>query len=181
MSQRDEAMKLIEQLSSEDETLREQARLELQKMGKDAIPYLNMARGQRNRFSYVEVFRMLIRIGDDMHAESGGTISKGLVETIQFGSKRNVSSIPEEVNDICAQALTRWGMEVPQPKKEDVHRCHKCNRASPETTVKICFLPACRKPVCKDHAFIIEGGFSGTWFCSDEHKQQALKNPSMLM
>ena len=182
MAKPEQVLKRIEQLNSQDETLRSQAQLEIKAMGIDAIPYLNQARGQPKRYPYVEIFRMLAVIGDDLYADAGAqNIVKSIINTMEFGAKSILKSTPEEVKEIAVQALTRWGLEVPKPHQPKTVYCHQCNRPNSKITVVNCFLMDCQKPVCKDHAFIIEGGYRGTWFCSDEHRQYALNNPIILL
>jgi hypothetical protein len=172
----EEVLAMIEKLASEDEAQRQAAQEALQAVGAAAIPLLNRAAGQPTRYSYVEVYRMLGIIGDTCSAKA----RKSLVSTMKLVAKSQMKSTPEEVREIAREALARWGEEVPVPTEPKVYHCHQCGRPSTEVTIRDCFLLDCRQPVCEDHAFKIEGGF-GTWFCSEEHRQYALKNPSLLM
>lgn len=176
MPNREKTMALIEALASEDETERQEAQEALKRMGEEAIPFLNRAAGQPNRYSYVEVYRMLGVIGDTC----SGKTRKFLVKSMKIAANNRSKFVPEEVGEVARQALERWGVEVPAPAEPKVSHCHKCGRPSTEVKVRACYLPDCRKLVCEDHAFKIKGGF-GTWFCSEEHRQRALKNPSILM
>jgi len=176
MSDLDQTMAIIEKLASEDENERQAAQEAIKRMRDNAVPFLNQAKGQPKRYSYIEVNRMLATIGDDCSPKT----RKHIVDSMKLLAKSKMKSIPEEVKEIARDALERWGEEVPIPTPPKVYHCHQCNRSDAEVTIHVCFLLDCRKPVCEDHAAKIEGG-SGTWFCSEEHKQYAMKNPSLLM
>lgn len=181
MSETDRMMDLIGMLNSEDEHEREKSREEIRGMGRDAIPFLNRAKGQQARYEYIEVFKMLARIGDDLFLAGGvENIERSIVDTMEFGARSILKSTPEGIKEIGLEALSRWGFKAPQPWKLEDSRCQECDRPNSEITVRNCYLLDCRKMVCKEHAFIIDGGF-GTWFCSMEHKKIALENPILLM
>jgi hypothetical protein len=181
MSETDRIMGLIELLNSEDKALCEAAQKKIRGMGMDAIPYLNRAKGQPSRYDYLEVFKMLAGIGDDLFFEGGAeNIERSIVDTMEFGARSILKSTPEGIREPGVQALSRWGLEVPKPYEQEISRCHVCDRSNSEIIVRNCFLLDCRKLVCEEHAFIIDGGF-GTWFCSMEHKKYALENPNVLM
>lgn len=181
MSETDRIMGLIEELNSEDEAVREKCRKEIRGMSRDAIPFLNRSKGQPSRYNYLEVFKMLAGIGDDLFFEGGAeNIERSIVDTMEFGARSILKSTPEGIKEHGIQTLSRWGLEVPKPWKQEDSCCHKCNRSNSEIIVRNCYLLDCRKLVCEEHAFIIDGGF-GTWFCSKEHKKYALDNPNVLM
>lgn len=187
MSDLEKIMGIITMLGAEDESLRAEAQAEIRAMGDGAIPYLNRARGQPKRYPYVEVFRMLTAIGDDLFEKGGqAEISKSIIDTMKFGASSTMKSTPEEVKEIAIQALAKWELEVPEPTKAKVFHCHVCNRSSTELRVMKCFLWDCDNAICGEHAHIIEtrfGKFTGTggaWFCTAEHKEFANKNPSVM-
>lgn len=188
MSEFEEVMENIGLLSSEDPAVRELAETKIRAMGEAAIPYLNRAKGQKERYSYHHVFQMLVQIGDDMFAVGGNTnINQSIIETMEYGAKRVLKSLPEEIQEFSIAALTRWGLDVPEPYVPKVLRCHICGRPSTEIMVKGCFLLSCEKAVCEEHTFIMEtrfGKFTGTggaWFCTKAHYEYANRNPAVMM
>ena len=165
----------IKQLVAETEDERQSAEKSLIAMGTGAVPHLKSARG-RPAYPKTEALRVLGVIGDTC----SGKTKKTIVETMEYVMKSTSASIPPEEKTIAQEALERWGKEVPQPKPPKIVKCYKCKRPSTEVRVSRCYLPDCSKIVCEDHAAIIEGGM-GTWFCCEEHKKQAMQNPSILM
>jgi len=183
MSEFDEIMNIIFLFGSEDETEREKAKAEIRSLGKEAIPYLNRARGNIFRYPYVEVFQMLADIGDDMFS-AGGTeaISKSIISTMEHGAKikKDTNFSPILVKNIGIQALTRWGLPVPAAHIDPIRLCHVCHRSSEETRIKSCFLLDCNNAVCQEHAYIMESRISTVWFCSGEHYQYANHQPEVM-
>ena len=81
-------MNTIKLFSDGDPETCQQARDEIRAMGKDAIPYLNRAKGNVFQYSYVDVFQMLADIGDDMFAAGGAeAISKSIIGSMEHGAK----------------------------------------------------------------------------------------------
>jgi hypothetical protein len=175
MPESTEIMNWIKQLAAEDQILRQAACEVIKTMGADAVPYLRSARG-RPQYPKTEALRMLAVVGDDCEGQTREVV----VETLQYIVKSRSKSTPTEEKAIAREALERWGLEVPEPPPVKVLTCHRCNRPSSSTTVRLCFLPNCNKAVCEEHAVQIDGN-RWAWFCSEEHRKQALKNPSLLM
>ena len=88
MSEKDRTMGLIALLNSEDAAVREKCRKEIREMGKDAIPFLNRAKGQPAPYEYVEVFKMLAEIGDDLFFEGGAeNVGRSIIDTMEYGAR----------------------------------------------------------------------------------------------
>ncbi len=183
MSEFEEIMHTISLFGSEDETEREKARTKVRTLGKEAIPYLNRARGNILHYPYVEVFQMLADIGDDMFSAGGAeAISKSILNTMEYGAKitKDSSFSPIAIKEIGILALTRWGLPVPAAHVDLIRHCYVCHRSSKETRIKSCFLPDCNNAVCQDHAHTMESRISTIWFCSREHYQYANHHPEVM-
>jgi len=184
MPELEETLAKIKLFNSEDKTVRQRAQSEIRAMGKEAIPYLNNARGNVAQYPYVEVFQMIANIGDDLFAAGGlAAIDESIIETMAYGTKIQKDSIfsPIAVKDIAIQALTRWGIPIPPPHVEPTRHCHICSKSSQETRIQVCFLLDCDKAVCEAHAAFLESPRSKIWFCSADHRNYANHHPEVMM
>jgi len=177
-------MATIQLFTNDDPEVQQRARDEIRAMGKEAIAYLNRAKGNVFQYSYVDVFHMLADIGDDQFATGGAeAISKSIVSSMEHGAKVQKDSIfsPIAIKEIGIKALTRWGLPIPQPRTEPVLHCCVCDQSSQETKIKRCFLLNCENMVCEEHAAIMKSGVSVNWFCSQEHYDYANHHPEIMM
>ena len=173
-------MATIQRFTDVDPEVQQRARAEIRAMGKEAIAYLNRAKGNVFQYSYVDVFQMLADIGDDQFAAGGAeAISQSIISSMGHGAKVQKDSLfsPILIKEIGVKALTRWGLPLPQPYVEPVRHCYVCEQSSQETRIKRCFLINCENMICEEHAVIMKSGVSVNWFCSQEHYDYANHHP----
>lgn len=165
-----EHRKLVEQLSSTDESERLAAQEAVLAMGEEAIPYLNWVRSRP--YYALEALRMLAIIGDGCT----GKVKEDLIYGMRAKARTSPLTPPEQ-SAIAQEALRRWGIENPD-EWEPTPRCYICKRpVTEELQVKRCVI--CDQYVCEEHKLKVDPK-RNTWLCPSQHKTPSVHDDPLL-